>query len=162
MGRPCLSTVVGPLRTHEGFAVAIDARTDSGLPDGMGDVGVDRALDERRDGRSPRSLLHTSGNPASLVVTHRAFALGHLCRSPDIPARGDAWSSIVVCRHLDGGRRVPGLRAGYRLDAAIHSKTRMSTRSNKPDSANPAMTLWLTIEDHRRRVADLDRWTARP
>jgi hypothetical protein len=28
---------------------------------------------------------------------------------------------------------------------------------NKPDAANPAMTLWLTIEDHWRRVADLER-----
>ncbi len=28
---------------------------------------------------------------------------------------------------------------------------------NKPDEANPAMTLWLTIEDQRRRVADLGR-----
>jgi hypothetical protein len=31
------------------------------------------------------------------------------------------------------------------------------TRSNKPDAANPAMTLWLTIEDQWRRVADLGR-----
>jgi len=29
---------------------------------------------------------------------------------------------------------------------------------NKPDAANPAMTLWLTIEDERRRVADLERY----
>jgi hypothetical protein len=28
---------------------------------------------------------------------------------------------------------------------------------NKPDAANPAMTLWLTIEDQWRRVADLER-----
>jgi hypothetical protein len=28
---------------------------------------------------------------------------------------------------------------------------------NKPDSANPAMRLWLTIEDQWRRVADLER-----
>jgi len=28
---------------------------------------------------------------------------------------------------------------------------------NKPDAANPAMTLWLTIEDQGRRVADLER-----
>jgi DNA-binding beta-propeller fold protein YncE len=28
---------------------------------------------------------------------------------------------------------------------------------NKPDAANPAMALWLTIEDRRRRVADLER-----
>jgi hypothetical protein len=28
---------------------------------------------------------------------------------------------------------------------------------NKPDAANPAMTLWLTIEDQWRRVADLGR-----
>ena len=29
---------------------------------------------------------------------------------------------------------------------------------NKPDAANPAMTLWLTIEHQWRRVADLERW----
>jgi hypothetical protein len=29
--------------------------------------------------------------------------------------------------------------------------------ANKPDAANPAMTLWLTIEDQWRRVADLER-----
>jgi len=28
---------------------------------------------------------------------------------------------------------------------------------NKPDAANPAMTLWLTIDDQWRRVADLRR-----
>ena len=28
---------------------------------------------------------------------------------------------------------------------------------NKPDAANPAMTLWLTIEDQWRRAADLKR-----
>jgi hypothetical protein len=27
----------------------------------------------------------------------------------------------------------------------------------KPDAANPARTLWLTIEDQWRRVADLER-----
>lgn len=31
-------------------------------------------------------------------------------------------------------------------------------RSNKPDAANPAMALQLTIEDHWRRVADLGRY----
>jgi hypothetical protein len=30
--------------------------------------------------------------------------------------------------------------------------------SNKSDAANPAMALWLTIEDQWRRVADLERW----
>ena len=30
-------------------------------------------------------------------------------------------------------------------------------KPNKPDTANPAMTLWLTIEDQWRRVADLER-----
>jgi len=35
----------------------------------------------------------------------------------------------------------------------------MSLRSpNKPDAANPAMALWLTIEDQWRRVADLERY----
>jgi hypothetical protein len=29
---------------------------------------------------------------------------------------------------------------------------------NKPDAANPAMMLWLTIERQWRRVADLGRW----
>ena len=29
--------------------------------------------------------------------------------------------------------------------------------ANKPDPANPAMTLWLAIEDQRRRVSDLER-----
>jgi hypothetical protein len=29
---------------------------------------------------------------------------------------------------------------------------------NKPDAASPAMTLWLTIEDQWRRVANLERW----
>ncbi len=28
---------------------------------------------------------------------------------------------------------------------------------NKPDAVNPAMALWLTIEDQWRRVTDLDR-----
>jgi len=31
---------------------------------------------------------------------------------------------------------------------------------NKPDAANPATTLWLTIGDQRRRVADLGRWAS--
>ena len=31
------------------------------------------------------------------------------------------------------------------------------TKANKPDAVNPAMALWLTIEDQRRRVADLER-----
>jgi hypothetical protein len=35
----------------------------------------------------------------------------------------------------------------------------MKAQPNKPDPANPAMALLLTIEDHRRRVADLERWT---
>ena len=30
---------------------------------------------------------------------------------------------------------------------------------NKPDAANPAMTLWVTIESRWRRVADLKRFT---
>jgi hypothetical protein len=30
--------------------------------------------------------------------------------------------------------------------------------SNKPDAANPAIALWLTIADQWRRVADLERW----
>ena len=30
-------------------------------------------------------------------------------------------------------------------------------RPNKPDAANPAMTLWLTIKDQGRRVVDLER-----
>jgi hypothetical protein len=34
----------------------------------------------------------------------------------------------------------------------------MTVVPNKPDPANPAMTLWLTIDDHWRRVADLERW----
>jgi hypothetical protein len=28
---------------------------------------------------------------------------------------------------------------------------------NKPDAVNPAMALWLTIEDQWRRVTDLER-----
>jgi hypothetical protein len=28
---------------------------------------------------------------------------------------------------------------------------------NKPDAANPAITLWLTINGQWRRVADLER-----
>jgi len=31
------------------------------------------------------------------------------------------------------------------------------TRANKPDAVNPAMALRLTIEDHWRRVTDLER-----
>jgi hypothetical protein len=34
----------------------------------------------------------------------------------------------------------------------------MIAESNKPDAANPAMKLWLTIEDQWRRVADLECW----
>jgi hypothetical protein len=34
---------------------------------------------------------------------------------------------------------------------------RKTELANKPDAANPAMTLWLTIGDRRRRVADLER-----
>jgi hypothetical protein len=30
-------------------------------------------------------------------------------------------------------------------------------QSNKPDAANPAIALWFTSEDQRRRVADLGR-----
>jgi hypothetical protein len=31
---------------------------------------------------------------------------------------------------------------------------------NKPDAANPAIALWLAIEDQWRRVADLERTTS--
>jgi hypothetical protein len=31
---------------------------------------------------------------------------------------------------------------------------------NKPDEANPAMTLWFAIKDQCRRAADLERWPA--
>jgi hypothetical protein len=34
-------------------------------------------------------------------------------------------------------------------------------QANKPDSANPAMALWFTIEDQWRRVADLGRSNVR-
>ena len=30
-------------------------------------------------------------------------------------------------------------------------------KRKKPDAATPAMTLWLTIKDQWRRVADLER-----
>jgi hypothetical protein len=30
--------------------------------------------------------------------------------------------------------------------------------ADKPDAANPAMALWLAVEDQWRRVADLERW----
>jgi hypothetical protein len=33
----------------------------------------------------------------------------------------------------------------------------MNQMLNKPDAANPAMTLCLTIEDQWRRAADLER-----
>jgi hypothetical protein len=33
----------------------------------------------------------------------------------------------------------------------------MTVSPNKPDAANPAMTLWLEIEHQWRRVADLER-----
>jgi hypothetical protein len=33
----------------------------------------------------------------------------------------------------------------------------MTSVPNKPDAANPAMTLRLAVEDQRRRVADLER-----
>ncbi len=33
----------------------------------------------------------------------------------------------------------------------------MITRPNKPDAVNPAMALWLTIEDQWRRVTVLER-----
>jgi hypothetical protein len=39
---------------------------------------------------------------------------------------------------------------------APHQFTPMSG-AHKPDAANPAMALWLTIEDQWRRVADLER-----
>jgi hypothetical protein len=32
---------------------------------------------------------------------------------------------------------------------------------NKPDAANPAIAVWLAIEDQWRRVADLERSTIR-
>ena len=38
------------------------------------------------------------------------------------------------------------------------SPCREAAQSNKPDAVNPAMALWLTIEDHWRRVTDLERW----
>jgi hypothetical protein len=33
----------------------------------------------------------------------------------------------------------------------------VTTLPNEPDAANPAMALWLTIDDQWRRVADLGR-----
>ena len=38
-----------------------------------------------------------------------------------------------------------------------YHKFMADTSPNKPDAANPAMTLWLTIEEQWRRVADLGR-----
>jgi len=35
---------------------------------------------------------------------------------------------------------------------------RVTTPPNTPDAANPALTLWLTIDGLWRRVADLERW----
>jgi hypothetical protein len=29
--------------------------------------------------------------------------------------------------------------------------------ANKPDAVNPAMALWFAVEDHCRRVTDLER-----
>lgn len=40
---------------------------------------------------------------------------------------------------------------------ANFTKRSKAKKPNKPDAANPAMALWLTIEDQRRRVADLER-----
>ena len=34
--------------------------------------------------------------------------------------------------------------------------------SFKPDAVNPAMALWLPIEDQWRRVTDLERWAEDP
>jgi len=31
-------------------------------------------------------------------------------------------------------------------------------QANKPDAVNPAMALWLAIENQWRRVTDLERW----
>src|SRR6266568_5145178 len=42
-------------------------------------------------------------------------------------------------------------------DSASCSRPLMRPWPNKPDSANPAMTLWLAIEAQWRRVADLER-----
>jgi hypothetical protein len=39
-----------------------------------------------------------------------------------------------------------------------YCSVRMRFWPNKPDAANPAIALWLTIEDQWRRVADLERW----
>jgi hypothetical protein len=34
----------------------------------------------------------------------------------------------------------------------------ISQMPNKPDAVNPAVTLWFTIEEHWRRVTDVERW----
>jgi hypothetical protein len=33
----------------------------------------------------------------------------------------------------------------------------IQNKPNKPDAVNPAIALWLTIEDQWRRVTDLER-----
>ena len=42
------------------------------------------------------------------------------------------------------------------------SESCMSAWSNKPDAANLAMALWLTVVDQWRQVADLERWVNTP
>jgi len=42
-------------------------------------------------------------------------------------------------------------------DVAAHTKQKSNMTPNQPDAVNPAMALWLTIEDQWRRVTDLGR-----
>jgi hypothetical protein len=51
-----------------------------------------------------------------------------------------------------------GLRRQQFFGFQIITMTRGRKRpDNKPDAVNPAMALWLTIEDQLRRVTDLER-----
>ena len=49
------------------------------------------------------------------------------------------------------------LREKRRNTIIFRDGASMTALANKPDAANPAMTLWFTIDAQWRRVADLGR-----
>jgi hypothetical protein len=67
-----------------------------------------------------------------------------------MPARGQLVSGKGNQKQIQRSRKM-------RSRQTIHLPRRAAASFNKPDAANPAIALWLTMEDQWRRVTDLGR-----
>ncbi len=106
--------------------------------------------------RSVGLLSQVDGRLQS-VFRWGAASRRHCCSAISSSSGRFAVGSFRISIHI--GCAVCAFRLGRVLDrVAVTTPTQMSTfLPNKPDAVNPAMALWLTIEDQWRRVTDLER-----